>query len=626
MSDQEQLNVCPKCGAQMDDGICRNCGYETTGQPVRDDNEVYGVTDVYESQSAGDVYKAQTGEDIYRSASEQDQSQDIYGSASEQDQSQDIYGSASEQVQSQDIYGAASEQGRSQDIYGSVSEQDRNQDMYGSGTDIVTGIKGGRFSGISPTYNDGYGTQYGGTPYMTDQSGSAYSGSGVETPYPNNGNAYSGGGAGTPYPNNGNAYSGNGAGAPYPNNGNAYTGNTGASYPNNGGMYTGGASYQGYDSDYGKNRYQNTSDPYGANNYGWYNGYDNGMNNPYSPFAIPQKKKNTGLIVGVIIGVIVLFLIAIFALLYRAFASLNKEERRYEDYNNDDYYNDGYDFDDDYDFDYGYDDDYGYDGNYGYGNDYFYDYGDDDFYDYGDGYGYGNVPYYDYDFGGGYDDDYGDDYDYDSDEYYTLHNDIKDDLSYTVEIEDLDYDADNDNVSISVSYPVISGNNVPNLDKINSDIEKKVTGFTDNYEDIISSYPMGEDDEFIATVEGYVTYMTEDVLSIVFKEDGYYSAYYGLASLYCINIDMKDGVIMENTGIIDVDDEFSIDFRKRSDIQNGAYQELATMTDQQITEYLKSKDNLIIFYTPQGMEIGFNHPNGWVTVTYKDYEDFLKIF
>ena len=85
---------------------------------------------------------------------------------------------------------------------------------------------------------------------------------------------------------------------------------------------------------------------------------------------------------------------------------------------------------------------------------------------------------------------------------------------------------------------------------------------------------------------------------------------------------------MDNTGIIDVDDDFSIDFRKRSDTQNGTIDDLTMMTDQEITRYLSSKDSLIIFYTPQGMEIGFNYGNGdgWVTVTYKDYEEFLKIF
>ena len=50
------------------------------------------------------------------------------------------------------------------------------------------------------------------------------------------------------------------------------------------------------------------------------------------------------------------------------------------------------------------------------------------------------------------------------------------------------------------------------------------------------------------------------------------------------------------------------------------------MSYQEITELLTSDGDLIIFYTPQGMEIGFNYDEGWVTVTYHDYREYLKIF
>ena len=48
-------------------------------------------------------------------------------------------------------------------------------------------------------------------------------------------------------------------------------------------------------------------------------------------------------------------------------------------------------------------------------------------------------------------------------------------------------------------------------------------------------------------------------------------------------------------------------------------------SDQQITDYFKS-DDIIVFYTPNGMEIGFNYEEGWVTVTYEEYEKYLKVF
>ncbi len=225
------------------------------------------------------------------------------------------------------------------------------------------------------------------------------------------------------------------------------------------------------------------------------------------------------------------------------------------------------------------------------------------------------------------DDDYNDvydDYNYDDDEYYTLHDDIRK-LSYSIDWEYFEYDADNENVSIIVDYPEISGSHVPNLDKLNNYIENEIYVFTDYYEEEYSRYMNDDGSYFNAYASGYVTYMSEDVLSVVFSET-VYTNYYNSAYLYCINIDMRDGVIMENTDIISVDDDFSIDFRYRSEEQNGTIDGVDRMSDQEITELLTSDGDLIIFYTPQGMEIGFNYDEGWVTVTYHDYREYLKIF
>ena len=49
------------------------------------------------------------------------------------------------------------------------------------------------------------------------------------------------------------------------------------------------------------------------------------------------------------------------------------------------------------------------------------------------------------------------------------------------------------------------------------------------------------------------------------------------------------------------------------------------MTDQEITDHFNSS-NIIVFYTPKGMEIGFNYEEGWVTVTYEEYDEYLKVF
>ena len=40
--------------------------------------------------------------------------------------------------------------------------------------------------------------------------------------------------------------------------------------------------------------------------------------------------------------------------------------------------------------------------------------------------------------------------------------------------------------------------------------------------------------------------------------------------------------------------------------------------------FLEDSYYLILFYCPQGMEIGMNVDEGWVTVTYPDYGEYLK--
>lgn len=351
---------------------------------------------------------------------------------------------------------------------------------------------------------------------------------------------------------------------------------------------------------YGNNQYGNNpyGNPYAPDSYGY---------NPYSPYAAPAQKKNTGLIVGVILGVAALFLIAVFALFYHAIevASDKKDAEKYdedidefyrdyfEDDSDEDYFDDRAHRDDEY---YGYDDDH-----------------DDSYYD---------DYYYDDDYD--YDDYYDDDYNYDDDEYYTLHDDIKD-LSYTIDWEYYEYDANGDNVIITIEYPVIVKGRIPNRDQINDVLESEMRFFVDYYENEYSRYMGDENSYFYASSVAYVTYMSEDVLSIVFSES-VYSDYFDSISLYCVNIDVQNGVILDNTDILSVDDDFSVDFRYRSQRQNGSVDALDGMSDQEITQMLTSSGSLIIFYTPQGLEVGLNHEDGYVTVTYHDYKDYLNTF
>ena len=439
---------------------------------------------------------------------------------------------------------------------------------------------------VYPPADNGYGG-YGGQSYYGNQQG----GYGVQPPY---GNQQGGYGVQPPYGNQQGA--GYGGQPPYGSQQSAGYGGQ-SYYESQQGMGYGGQPSYGNQQGTG----YGGQPPYGS---------QPPYNNPYSPYAVPQKGQHTGLIIGIVVGIIILFLVAVFALASRAADMLSekeKDELRRDVYN----FDDAFDFDDD-DEDYFHnDDDYGYD----FDDDY--DYSDyfDDGYDYGFNYDY--------------------DYDYDSDEYYTIHSDIKDDLSYQVEMEYYEYEPDfeTDNLMLIADYPVISGDEVPNLDKLNQAVRKELDRVIDLFEkDYKKHMQEGEngDGYFIATLAGYVTYMDEDKLSVIYQEEIYSDIGTGMDGgvyLICVNVDMKNGVVLDNKEILKIDDAFSVDFRERSDEQNGEIDSLNYMTDQEITKYFNS-DDVIVFYTPKGMEIGFNYEDGygWVTVTYEEYEEYLKVF
>ena len=204
--------------------------------------------------------------------------------------------------------------------------------------------------------------------------------------------------------------------------------------------------------------------------------------------------------------------------------------------------------------------------------------------------------------------------------YYQFTDYIREDLSYQVKLESLE--TEGEGTYIDANYPVISGNDVPNLEGINRAIQNELTVVEDYVEEIEEQLSDGESFEFL--IDGYVTYMSEEVFSVAFVEYGYLNEEYYESYVVSVNIDMTTGMVMDNTQILDIDDEFSIDFRERSDKQNGSIYDLSVYSDQEITEYLNDSEHAIILYTPLGMEVGINYYGGWVTVTYPDYTEFLK--
>jgi len=223
----------------------------------------------------------------------------------------------------------------------------------------------------------------------------------------------------------------------------------------------------------------------------------------------------------------------------------------------------------------------------------------------------------------GYDDydDYDDEeYDYyepsPDDEYYVeLADYIRDDLSYSVEFEEYTHSDYDNSVYITVWYAQVS-EELANSETINGYLMDNALYYAYMYEDEDIS-------DFMLDVESFVTYMDEETLSVVVNEYIYADGE-ETYDLYCMNFDLKTGTLLNNTDIIEVSDELVEAFIDQSIYQNGYTYSVSDYSNEEITEFMSDEDSLILFYTPVGLEIGYNHANGWVTATLKDYQSFLK--
>ena len=212
-------------------------------------------------------------------------------------------------------------------------------------------------------------------------------------------------------------------------------------------------------------------------------------------------------------------------------------------------------------------------------------------------------------------------------EYYELHHAIRDDLSYQVELEKVQLNGENDQEEnlyvITGEKPVIQGENNENLDVLNDALTAEYQDLQEYMEMITGDLGIDGAEPVQVSVDCYVTYMDEEFLSVVYNVR-ISMEYYGQVYLSCVNINMESGVVMHNLmDLIHVDDAFAIEFRERNARQNQT-DSIDYMSDQEVAAYLCGENTGIAYFTPLGMEIGFNYELGWITVTYQDYRDYLR--
>lgn len=229
----------------------------------------------------------------------------------------------------------------------------------------------------------------------------------------------------------------------------------------------------------------------------------------------------------------------------------------------------------------------------------------------GNGYfGYGN-PYESYP----YEDDNSSSNDYGyyepdkNDEYYQEITDAtSQDLDYHViwKSTSMRPDDSDDTCTYDCVYPVLTGEDETKFTAMSNAIKDLVCKYQDSYKDHESG----------VSSSGYVTYMDEEKISVVVKHS-FYEKKSTIPRVEAITLNISTGEVISHKDLAEVDDELVWQFRARNTSQNGTVEFVDDLSDEELAEYLKDEENSVMFYTPVGLEIGFNYDGGWVTVTLK---------
>ena len=180
-----------------------------------------------------------------------------------------------------------------------------------------------------------------------------------------------------------------------------------------------------------------------------------------------------------------------------------------------------------------------------------------------------------------------------------------------------------EDASFYALYPKLTGE-IRNRDYLNEIIEKQALLYKNYCQMYVEQ--AGFDSCHIQCF-GYVTNMDSEHLSVVFDQK-FYLNNQSMPGLSAINIDVETGTILKKEQQFNYSTRLAERFRKQCQKQNG----LELSENEWPTEMLRkllSSDGGIFFYTPVGLEIGFNYNGvnnqfGWMTATIKDYEEYLK--
>lgn len=169
-------------------------------------------------------------------------------------------------------------------------------------------------------------------------------------------------------------------------------------------------------------------------------------------------------------------------------------------------------------------------------------------------------------------------------DYYEFHDAVRQDLSYQIAFESYADVFGSENAILSIEYPVVLGEKQEDLEGVNHAIQREVEELKEYVESV--SEEIDEETSFFFETESYITYMDEALLSVAYVEYGYLDGEFYESYVVSVNIDMESKMALTNSQLLEINDQFSVDFRNRSQEQNGEISYLYNFTDQEITELL----------------------------------------
>ncbi len=218
---------------------------------------------------------------------------------------------------------------------------------------------------------------------------------------------------------------------------------------------------------------------------------------------------------------------------------------------------------------------------------------------------------YDYDYDYDYDDDYGYYEPDENDPYYeTITDATRTDLDYGIDwvTESINPDDSDNSCSYYCIYPLLrDSEDEHKYDSANAAIRQAAQEYREVYRD----YEGG------CSTYGYVTFMDEEKISIVFQHD-LYEEKSKMPRIDAINFRVETGERIPYEDMAELDQDLAIRFRAQDKTQNDGVEYVQNLTDEELLEILGDPEAAVMFYTPVGLEMGFNYETGWVTVTLKE--------